>query len=149
LNFYKFNIGNKINFINKSLKETKLPHIFNRKPHKIEEVSKWKSSEIKIFLFYESIPIFFSILPSCYFYKYCAYVIAIRIYYEPIISNQDLLLAKTLIDYYLNTLEETFSINACTYTAHAHKHLYSQVLEHGSLHANSMFIFEVMFQYLN
>ena len=68
-----------IDLINKILIETKLPHTFNRKGTNIKEASKWKSSEIKTFLFYLSIPIFLNFLPSRYFYEYASYVIAIRI----------------------------------------------------------------------
>ena len=87
-----------------------------------------------------------SILPSWYFYQYCAYAFAIRLLYEPIQSQTDLDLSQQLIDKYLYLLEETFSINACTYTAHAHKHLSKQVVTHGPLHSNSMFIFEVIYK---
>ena len=135
-------LGNKVKQINKLLGETKLPHIINRKPTKIDDVLRWKSSEIKNFLFYYSIPIFMNTMPSWYFYRYAAYVIAIRLLYEPINNINDLDLAEEILLKYINDLDDTFSISAYTYTIHAHLHLVDQVKLHGPLQSHSQFCFE-------
>jgi hypothetical protein len=128
--------------LNYCLKSIRLPHTFNRKPSKIDEALRWKSSEIKIFLFYESVPILIKYLSSAYFYKYASYVIAVRLLYEPIRDIQCLSLIKDIFIHYIKDLEETFSIEACTYTIHAHLHLVDQVKLHGPLHCHSQFAFE-------
>ncbi len=72
-----------------------MPHTIHRKPTDFGEITKWKSSEIKNFLFYQSTPIFIYILGKngervSYLYKYLSYVIAIRILYAPIKQLTDL-----------------------------------------------------------
>jgi len=69
-----------------------MPHTIHRKHYDIHEISKWKSSEIKNFLFYQSIPIFLNIFNNReqinYLYKYISYVIDIRILLQ---SNIDII----------------------------------------------------------
>jgi hypothetical protein len=128
--------------INKILDKIKLPHYFNRKPYNIQNSSKWKSSEIKIFLFYESIPAFIKDFPSWYFYRFASYVIAIRLLYEPIKDIQVLTDAQSIIETYIKSLDDTFPPNCYTYTIHAHLHLAEQVRLHGPLQCHSLFCFE-------
>ena len=47
-------VGEKLLYVNKILESIKMPHYINRKATNIEICSKWKSSEVKIFLFFES-----------------------------------------------------------------------------------------------
>ena len=115
------------------LRTVKIPIQIHRKPDSILKFNQWKSSEIKIFLFYISIPIFLKFLPRNYFYYYCAYVFGIRILYEPIHSEVDLNLAKLIINKYVINLEEYFGKYAYNYSAHAHLHLSQQVENHGPL----------------
>ena len=136
--------GRKIEKINKLLVAIKVPHIFNRKPVDLREVSNWKSTEIMLFMFYESIPIFMNTIYTCetkndsnvlyeinkqhlLFFQYTAYVIAVRILHEPIQSEEDLKLAESILINYCKEIEDTFNLNACTYTLHAHLHLVEQV----------------------
>lgn len=51
-------------------------------------------------------------------------------------------MAESIIKYYIESLEDDFSIHACTYTIHAHLHLPNQVRLHGPLHCHSQFFFE-------
>jgi len=139
-------IGNNIDTINNILKSIQMPHIIQRKPYDIHEITKWKSNEIKNFLFYQSVPIFINIFKSneqvSFLYKYISYVIAIRILYSPIKNLDDLTVAEDIISNYLISLEETFGLHAYTFTAHAHLHLTDQVRLHGPLQSHSMFFFE-------
>lgn len=135
-------LGKKIPQLNNLLKSIQMPHTIHRKPTQLEEISKWKSSEIKNFLFYQSIPLFLNVLPTNYLYKYLSYFLFVKILYEPIKSEEDLLLAENIIKYYIQSLEDDFSINAYTYTIHAHIHLPNQVRLHGPLHCHSQFFFE-------
>jgi hypothetical protein len=143
------------------LKVIKVPHTFNRKPNDLNEVNNWKSSEIMLFLFYESIPLLLNtmsiasavsvsngirepIKQHAFFYQYAAYIIAIRTLWEPIKSENDLKLADSIIKQYCKEIEETFDVNACLYTLHAHLHLVEQVKAHGPLNGHAQFFFEVI-----
>ncbi len=119
-----------------------MPHFFNRKPSNIQNSSKWKSSELKIFLFYESFPAFIKDFPAWYFYQFSSYVIAIRLLYEPIKDMQVLNDAQSILEEYIKSLEDSFSQNSYTYTLHAHLHLVDQVRSHGPLQSHSQFCFE-------
>ena len=78
-----------------------------------------------------------------FFYQYTAYVIAIRILWEPIKSETDLKLSELILKNYCREIEETFNINACLFTLHAHLHLVEQVKNHGPLNGHAQFFFEV------
>jgi len=135
-------VGESLFYVNKILSSIKMPHFINRKATNIELSAKWKSSEIKNFLFYQLLPVFINILPSWYFYRLAAYVIAVRILYEPIKSNKDLENAEEIIKQYIKSLDDTFNEYSYSYTVHAHLHLADQVRTHGPLQCHSQFCFE-------
>jgi hypothetical protein len=70
--------------LDEAIKSIKIPHFFNRKPRTVNEFSKWKSSEVKLFSFYLSIPLLMNHIPSLYFCHYACYIFAIRSLYEPL-----------------------------------------------------------------
>ncbi len=121
-----------------------MPHNINRKPTSIEQFSKWKSSELKIFLFYESIPMLIGKVTPAFFAYYSSYVIAMRLLYEPIQNENSINIAERILILYLKQLEEEYNKFAMTFTAHAHLHLAEQVRLLGSLHGTSQFFFEVI-----
>ena len=81
------------------------------------------------------------------FYHMASYICAIRLFYEPVQSLDDLQIADELIRNYFQGVEEHFSLSAYSYTLHAHLHLKKQVLEHGPLKDNSQFFFEVSYYF--
>jgi hypothetical protein len=115
-----------------------------------------------LFLFYESIPLLLNTMfvtcaisvskdgtreikkQHAFFYQYAAYIIAIRTLWEPIKSENDLNMSESIIKQYCREIEETFDINACLYTLHAHLHLVEQVRAHGPLNGHAQFFFEVI-----
>ena len=93
-----------IQLINKVLKETKIPHIFNRRSIDFENSCRWKCSQIKLFLFYLCLPTLINILPNIYFTLLAGYVCAIRLLYEPIMDIKDLDTADKILKVYHNSL---------------------------------------------
>jgi len=73
-----------LELLQKKLLDIKVPHFFNRKPRTLEEINKWKSSEIKLFCFYFGIPLLMSYLSSIYFCHFACYIFIIRMLYESI-----------------------------------------------------------------
>ena len=139
-----FNVGDKIEQINEVLVEVKTPHFIHRQIKSLRADNfNYKSSEIRVFLFYQAVPIFFSFLPPDYFYLLLTYVTAIRILYEPIKSASDINYTEELIEDYVFALDEYFGTDSYNYTVHAHLHLAEQVRNHGLLHGHSQFVFEV------
>jgi hypothetical protein len=131
-----------LHVLNSKLKTVRFPHDFNRRPSNIELMSKWKSSEIKIFCFYVAIPLFVNHIPSIYFCSFAIYVFATRLLYEPAtVANVNL--AKEMLDNYHANLEKIYGDYAYDFTVHGLTHLASQVLKHGPLKTHSNFVFEV------
>jgi hypothetical protein len=130
-----------VDVMNERLKTVQLPHTINRKPRKIDEVLKWKSSEIKIFCFYLAVPLFLDVMPSIYFCNFSIYIFATRMLYEPI-TELNVSLAKDLLDNYYLDLQKLYGEYAYDFTAHGLTHLADQVLKHGPLKTHSNFVFE-------
>ena len=79
-----------------SLLKIKVPHFINRKPRSLNEINKWKSSEIKLFSFYIAVPLLIDYMPSIYFCHFACYIFAIRMLYEQT-NIKDIVIAKRLI----------------------------------------------------
>ncbi|CAF0965889.1 unnamed protein product [Brachionus calyciflorus] len=78
----------KMEEIDKFLNQIKYPVSFHRKPRHIRKFSKWKSSQLKIFIIYLAAPFFHEFLPLEYFYCFSAYALSIRLLYEPCNRNE-------------------------------------------------------------
>ncbi len=141
--FYHNHKGHETGLINTLIRKMKVPHFINRKFPEIDGKIKLKSSELKLFIFFWALPLLMHTLPSPFWYLLCQYVLAIRILYEPIKKLDDVKLADELINSYVEKTDQIFGDEATTYTLHAHLHLPKQVLDHGPLHCNSQFCFEV------
>lgn len=130
--------------VQRHLELVKEPHFFNRKPRNLDHILKWKSVEIKIFAFYISIPLLMNNLSLIYFYHYCCYIFAIRLFYEPIESDNDTTLADEILKEYIKMLGQYYNDGAYDFTVHVHEHLASKVRLHGPLKSHSQFVFEVI-----
>ncbi|CAF0876279.1 unnamed protein product [Brachionus calyciflorus] len=119
-------LGNKLNEINHSLINIKYPHNFSRKFNRVDTKLKLKSAELKLFIFYVSVPVLFNFLPNKYWNLLCLYVFSIRTFYEPIYDRSRLERAKEMINIYHKVLDSYFSDKSYLYTIHAHLHLYDQ-----------------------
>ena len=120
----------------------RVPHFINRKPRRLSEITKWKSSEIKLFCFYLAIPLLIGYVPSKYFCHFACYIFAIRMLYEPI-DKQKLSFIDSIINKYVTFLAQYNGDYAYDFTVHAHLHLVKQVEQHGPLKSHSQFVFEV------
>ena len=69
---------------------------------------KFKSSELRAFLLYLAVPVFFNSLETSFFYLLLTYVGAIRLLYEPIQNEADINLAEQLMSKYVYEFEEFF-----------------------------------------
>ncbi len=82
--------------LEESLLKMKVPHFINRKPRSPKEINKWKSSEIKLFIFYIAELLLIDYMPSIYFCHFACYIFAIRMLYEQT-NIKDIVIAKRLI----------------------------------------------------
>ena len=134
--------------INKICRELQVPHVVKRRFPGLRASFQYKSSELKLFLFYWALPVLLSCWPrnneedDNHWHLLAMYALGVRLLYEPN-DSEKVERARVLIRAYHNQLEETFGVSAYTYTIHAHLHLSKQVLLHGPLHSHSQFVFEV------
>lgn len=125
------------------LSDILVPHTFTRKPKNVNNLSKWKSSEVKLFMFYFAIPLLINYLPSIYYCMIASYILAIRLLYEPI-EKSELINVKRAIENYVESLGTYFGLYAYDFTIHGHLHLADQVESFGPLKGHSQFVFEVI-----
>ncbi|CAF0956332.1 unnamed protein product [Brachionus calyciflorus] len=138
----EYDLTKSIEQIDVFLNQIKYPTSFPRKPRKIKKYSKWKSSQLKIFILFLAVPIFLEFLSVEYFYLLSAYALVIRTLYEPC-NDEEIDTANILIKEYYEALKNFFGSYAYDFTIHAHTHLTEQVKEHGPLFETSQFVFEV------
>ncbi|RNA18943.1 hypothetical protein BpHYR1_000607 [Brachionus plicatilis] len=135
-------IGDKLCQINKILSTIKFPSEFSRKFKQYNSKLQYKSSELKQFLFFDSVPVLMKFLPVPYWNLLILYVFSTRIFYESI-DNRDMLeVAKKMIESYHDSIGKYYGTSEYNYTIHAHLHLYDQVIMHGPLQCHSAFFFE-------
>lgn len=139
-----FYIGNNLERINRLLKCQKVPHTTSRRIKHFDSKLQLKSNAIKIFLFYQMVPLLINILPNSYFYMLSSYIFAIRYLYEPIENTVILSVVETILEKYVDQLDDNFGKYAYDFTAHAQLHLTDQVRNHGPLQCHSQFVFEVL-----
>jgi hypothetical protein len=140
-NQYDCYIGKKKQDFNELLKYHTIPHNLNRKFPSIQSNLKFKSTELKLFIFHLALPMLMHLLPADYWCLLFLYVYSTRVIYEPF-SKSCLKTINAMIKLYHNSLNEYFGDGAYDYSIHAHLHLASQVFYHGPLHCHSQFVFE-------
>jgi hypothetical protein len=140
-NQYDCYIGHEKITFNKLLNSHTVPHNISRKFPHVEKNLKFKSTELKLFLFHLAAPMLMNILPIEYWCLLFTYVYSIRSIYEPF-EKSSLKVIEDMIKFYHSSLNNYFGNGAYDYSIHAHLHLTSQVLDHGPLYCHSQFVFE-------
>lgn len=140
-NQYDCYIGREKKAFNKLLNCHTVPHDISRKFPQIETNLKFKSTELKLFIFHLAVPMLMDFLPTDYWCLLFIYVFSIRSIYEPF-EKELLDHLNNMIILYHSSLKKYFGDGAYDYSIHAHLHLTSQVLDHGPLHCHSQFVFE-------
>lgn len=77
-------IGEQTARVNGLLARIKLPIMFHRRFPELSKKISYKSSELKLFIFYLSFPLLINILPDDYWRLHFLYVYSIRTCYEPV-----------------------------------------------------------------
>lgn len=77
-------IGKEASRVNSILALIQLPNCFNRAFPEISKKLSYKSSELKLFIFYTCLPLLINILPYKYWCLLFLYVVSIRTCYEPV-----------------------------------------------------------------
>lgn len=131
-----------IDTINSKIEKIQLPSEIERKPRSLNERHKWKANELRSWLLYYSVGVLHGILPEKFLTHYVQLVAAIRIYIQKDISHNDLILARTKINFFVKEFEELYGTKHMRYNVHTISHIPDCVANLGPLWVYSNFPFE-------
>lgn len=120
---YNFSLNHVIDVINARLTSLKPPKFTHRMPRSVQELVPWKSSELKIWLFYYSIPIFQGIMLPDYFENYLCLIVGVSILSQDQILAQDIAIARELLKKFVYGFEQLYGIEFCSMNIHQLLHL--------------------------
>lgn len=109
--------------------KVQFPVEYNRTIPSLDQLAAFKASELKNLLLYAFLPAtapFMSVLTD-YWHWSAAFIHAIRLLSQPLISEDDVQLAKILIGTWQELIPELASDLALNYNAHGVQHLPDQV----------------------
>ncbi|XP_070529838.1 uncharacterized protein [Cardiocondyla obscurior] len=119
-----------------------IPSEFARKPRYMEDIDRWKATELRQFLFYTGIVIMKSILSPLYYNHFLCLSVAIRILIDPQLCVTFNDYAKLLLLHFVSNYGNMYGYEYISYNVHNLIHLADDVLIFGSLDNFSCFKFE-------
>lgn len=125
-----------------------IPLEFVRHPRGLNELDRWKATELRIFLLYLGPIILNKYLNADYLKHFCTLHVAIRILCNPedCLHNNDY--ANKLLIYFVKTLKRLYGEDNVVYNIHNLIHLCQDVKKYGPLDSFSAFPFENYMQVL-
>lgn len=139
---FPFSLHNVIDTIDAKLKIIKPPKFVHRMPRSVTDIIHWKASELKMFFFYFSIPVFEGVMRLDYFEHYLRLVTAITILSSDNISEDAIAMAENLLHRFLREFEVLYGLQFCTINFHQLMHLPDCVRNFGPLWAYSCYEYE-------
>lgn len=124
------------------LQAIKPPSSFTRGPRSIKkELAMLKASDLKIFMFYYSLPVLLGILPERYWFHHRQLVTAIAILCQESISLQEIDVAEEMLHSYVRDFEVLYGLRHLSLTFHQLLHLPMFVRNLGPAWVFSCFFF--------
>jgi hypothetical protein len=140
---YKFG-SRDINDISEHLKRIKpfIPYEFNRSPRDLNEVPRWKATELRQFLLYTGVVVLKNKLPQQHFRHFTSLVCAVTILSNYKLINNYLSYAKDLLKYFVECYTKLYGKENLSYNVHGLLHVIDDVQEFGNINNYSAFPFE-------
>ena len=113
--------------LSKKLMSIFLPHDFKRKLRQVEEFQKWKANEKQTMFLHVGLPILKQLLPTELFHHHCLLMTVIRLLCEDTVTEDDIKVAKAMLQNYTRLLPSLFDVTEATYTSHSLTHFPQQV----------------------
>ena len=136
-------LGRNTTVIDRVLMQQHPPHEFSRCPRSISKHLKfWKTSELKNWLLFYSLPLLLDYLPSLYIHHYALLVCAMHILLQESIDSSLLDAAEIMLKDFIVLLPELYGEPNCTANAHMLLHLPIYTRLWGSLWTQSAFGYE-------
>lgn len=130
---FPFSLHHVTDLINSRLKNIKPPKFVHRMPRTVHDLIHWKASELKMFFFYYSIPVFEGIMRQDYFENYLRLVSAVVILSSDEITEFDLITADNLLHRFVREFQIMYGLRFCSITIHSLLHLADCVRRLGPL----------------
>ncbi|XP_026830127.1 uncharacterized protein LOC113563129 [Ooceraea biroi] len=131
-----------IDEINSRLTAIKPPKFIHRMPRSIVDLIHWKISELKIFCFYYSIPIFEGIMRLDYFEYFLRLIIALSILNSDFITEDMIEIARDLLHRFVKEFQFLYGIQFCSINLHQLLHLSDCIRILGPLWAYTCYEYE-------
>jgi len=133
----------KIKLISTSLSSLKIniTNDFSRKPRSLDEINRWKATELRQFLLYTGIVVLKNVLTKECYQHFLALNIAMRILLSSDLS-QYLNFAKQLLEYFVKTFQVLYGKQFVSHNIHGLLHLTDDYILNGPLDGCSAFPFE-------
>ena len=123
-----FYLGRKIKRIDEILMKVKFPIEFPRKQRSISEnISYFKASEYRNFLFYTGIAVLRDFLPKNYYNHFVEYVIFMRLLCNINCQHEHILTSFNIINTFMQKFEKFYGKTNMTFNLHSNLHLPEQV----------------------
>ncbi|XP_011859941.1 PREDICTED: uncharacterized protein LOC105557338 [Vollenhovia emeryi] len=131
-----------IDEINNRLMAIKPPKFVHRMPRSIVDLIHWKTSELKMFCFYYSIPIFEGIMRLDYFEHFLRLIMALSILSSDSITECMIEIARDLLHRFVREFQILYGIEHCSINLHQLLHLPDCVQMLGPLWAYTCYEYE-------
>ncbi|KAE8741261.1 hypothetical protein FOCC_FOCC013216 [Frankliniella occidentalis] len=137
-----FSVFNKLAIVSQRIMDLAPPHFLQRLPQVLEKLVHWKASEFRSFLFYFSAILLRAVLKPDYFDHFLLFVQGVSLLNSSSISEEDLVLASSLLEQFVQKFEQLYGVNYMTHNLHMCMHLARCVKLLGPFWAYSCFQFE-------
>ena len=122
---------------------TFIPCEFSRKSRSLEELARWKATELRLFLLYTGPVVLKKILPSTLYNHFMLLHVAVKILATANLCNEENInYAKLLLVRFVTQCKEYYGEKFLSYNVHNLVHLADDVRKFGPLDAFSAFPFE-------
>lgn len=124
---------NLVEVIDRWIKQIKPPKWVHRYPRSIADVTHWKASEFRLWMFYYFLPILSKIMRPNYYHHYLLLVIGISILSSDSISNELINAAEILLNEFVKQFQVLYGLEHCSINVHQLLHLPNCVKNMGPL----------------
>lgn len=137
-----FSLTDYIRLMNQRLSEICPPSFVKRLPRTLKDLKYLKAYELKLLLFYYSVPLLHDIMPDLYFNHHLLLVHGIYLLCQSSISEEMLQLSTELLTEYVSQYGNLYGIEHMTSNVHNLLHLPQTVRDYGPLFVSSCSAFE-------
>lgn len=143
-----FSVFHAVSLVSSRLKSICPNLTITRPPRSLSDLTHWKTSEFRNFLFLWSLPVLYGVLPEPYYVHFCLLVKAIHILSKEYIAQMELESAEKCLFKFVENFQNMYSARYLTMNCHQLLHITDCVRGNGPLFANNCFVFEDLNGYI-